>query len=441
MTASFIGPHPLTPATLLQAMRHGLSPPARAALLRALHGATSHQQLRRTAYHIPLLRADREAARTRLDPFALALWRVVAHSQPSPFFEAPTSGLEGLRPTHRQVVEAVGRAPLAFAQLVVEEARNAAVVERREEVRWTRRAVAMIGGSALHDLATPAQLGGLRLRARAYLADAFRMAGRHIEAEKVLQRVSDGLAKGTGDPELTATVHEIAADLLRVQGRPMAAVERLEAGLALLTRTADWPRRAELLIASGNALIEAGRPRRAATPLIEALSLLPDDAFPRLRLSTLHNLAAAAHWAGDPHTARAHLAAAAHLYGPWGDALIEAQRLRLLGSVFLDSGRLDRAERLLRAARSRFLALGHGTEAVRILLELGRLYIRQGRLRELARLEGLLQGLITRPEPRRLVLAELRALRQAAAENGIELHHLTSTIEALEERSTPPSVS
>ncbi len=96
-------------------------------------------------------------------------------------------------------------------------------------------------------------------RGHAYLGEAFRLTGNHIEAGLSFATAERHRRSGTGDRELEASVCELRAALARDQNDPGLAGRLLEKAGSLLTEEPELERRlAAVLIAEGNALSAQG---------------------------------------------------------------------------------------------------------------------------------------------------------------------------------------
>ncbi|MCP4654048.1 MAG: hypothetical protein GY856_01385, partial [bacterium] len=106
--------------------------------------------------------------------------------------------------------------------------------------------------------------------------------------------------------------------------------------MTLLLDSPDHERHlAEILIEKGNRLSEQFDSAGDRKDYFEAMRLLPGDRYPRLRLRVEHNLAVDELRNGELDAAYERFARAAPLYEQCGDALVKAQRNRVLASIHI----------------------------------------------------------------------------------------------------------
>jgi tetratricopeptide (TPR) repeat protein len=159
-------------------------------------------------------------------------------------------------------------------------------------------------------------------------------------------------------------------------------------------------------------LIRQGDGAGARKHHLEAMQLLPSEAYPRLRLSAEHNLACEQFRSGEYDAALERLAQAAPLYERYADALLRAHRLWLLGCIHLRRERWQEAEEALLPAVKCYLDLGEGHDVVRILFDLCTVYRCSNQHEMFQRFVILLNNLRQNPEVEALILDELRKVRQ-----------------------------
>ena len=277
-------------------------------------------------------------------------------------------------------------------------------------------------------------------RAHAYLAEAFRLTGNHIEAGRSFATAERHRRSGTGDRELEASVCELRAALARDQNDPGLAGRLLEKARSLLLDEPELERRlAAVLIAEGNALSAQGDRAGARKRYREAMQLLPPEAYPRLRLRAEHYLAFEKYRNGEHTAAVERLAQAAPLYERYADAPLRAERRWILGSIHLHQQRWQEAEEALLPALHAYLDLGYGHDAVRILLDLGTVYLSSNQPGKAHRFVGLLNALRQTPEVEALILERLRKIHHVIV--GSEAAPaLSKVIDAIAVRvETPPN--
>jgi len=368
------------------------------------------------------------------DPVVLAVerWIELARTTGGDLRGPPTSAaLDRLRPAHRAALLKARDERLGFCRLVIEESRELVSRNPSRATGAAREVLALVSSPELAGL-DERVYRHLRALAQAHLADAYQMAEDHLAAEQAFREARSELALGSGGAEIEATVDELEADLAMAQGRYRDALELLAEAERLLRRSRPGERVAEVLLRRGFALMRLGEVESAREAFHGAFSLLEGDKNSRLRLSVLHNLATAEVRAGDFAAARRIMQEAEPLYATSGYELIRVQRQWLLGIIAMHTERGDDAEALLHQALRGFLDLGYGFDAVRVLVDLGRLCILAEREWELAELEELFRDLLRGSEFRAFMASELRKLQELAREKGRSPPHLAETIARLE---------
>ncbi|MCP4656119.1 MAG: hypothetical protein GY856_11960, partial [bacterium] len=188
-------------------------------------------------------------------------------------------------------------------------------------------------------------------RAHAYRGQVLVRRCQHIEAQQAFADAERHLRRGTGDRELEATLWELRAIMARDQLDTVRSGRLLEKAVALLRDSPGHQRHlAVVLIEKGDRLSEQGDCSGARKDYFEAMRLLPGDRYPRLRLRVEHNLAVDEFRNGELDAAYERFARAASLYEQCGDALVKAQRNRVLASIHIMNRNWNDAEKMLHAA-------------------------------------------------------------------------------------------
>ncbi len=344
-----------------------------------------------------------------------------------------SAALARLRPVHRTALSRARDERLGFCRLVIEESRELVAADPSRATQAAREVLALVSNPQLAGVDERAYRH-LRALAQAHLADAYQMAEDHLAAEQAFRDARTELALGSGEAEIEATVDELEADLAMAQGRYIDALGLLARAEERLSRSRPGERVAEVLVRRGFVLMRLAEVEGARAALHRAFSLLEGDKNPRLRLSVLHNLAAAEVRAGDFEAGRRIMREAEPLYAECGYPLIRVQRQWLLGVIAMHGDQPDDAEALLREALQGFLDLGCGFDAVRVLIDLGRLCVLAEREWELAELEELFRDLLRGSEFRAFMASELRKLQELARKKRRSLPRLAETIARLEAR-------
>ncbi|MCP4654951.1 MAG: tetratricopeptide repeat protein [bacterium] len=341
--------------------------------------------------------------------------------------------LDRLRPVHRSALLRARDERLGFCRLVIEESRELVATDPSRATQTAREVLALVSSPELAGL-DERVYRHLRALAQAHLADAYQTAEDHLAAEQAFRDARSELALGNGEAEIEATVDELEADLAVAQGRYVDALGFLARAEERLGGLRPGERLAEVLVRRGFVLMRLGEVESARDALHRAFSLLEGNKNPRLRLSVLHNLASAEVRAGDFEAARKIMREAEPLYAESGYELIRVQQQWLLGVIATHADEPDDAESLLRRALQGFLDLGYGFDAVRVLIDLGRLCVVAEREWELAELEELFRDLLRGSEFRAFMASELRKLQESAKKKRRSLPRLAETIARLEAR-------
>jgi len=353
--------------------------------------------------------------------------------------QGPDAELEDGFPWLWSAIRQASLVPRGLYRLIVEESRFQAWLRVDKAVELLEQAFAIV---KLPELS----IGGLKLhhdlftRTHAYLGEAFRMNGQHIESEQAFRDAERHLELGTGDREVEATVYELRAALAEDQNDLALAGGLLDKAKSLLCGSPELEiRLAVVMIARGNVLSRQGDRTGAREHFLEAMQQLPPVAYPRLRLSVEHSLAFEHFRSGEYDAALARLAQAAPMYERYADALLQVQRLWIVGSIHLRHERWQEAEEALRQAVKRYLDLGYGHEVVRILFDLCTVYRCSNQPEMFQRFVILLNKLRQKPEVEALILDELRKVHQviSGSESAQELSRVIDALAARVEK--PPN--
>lgn len=268
------------------------------------------------------------------------------------------------------------------------------LVEAAFKLRFTdaRRMVhAAHGACTAADLLRPEEVGRLsredyRAWTKGELANALRLKDDVVGAQRQIGEAREILSRGSGNPLFEARLGTIEANILYAQ-RQLDAASKLSRDtsqiyLALGERHAAG---ASFLVQS---MIRAyaGQTTQAQRLQAEALGLLDKKRDPALLVTVEFNLVSLL-----IQEKRFREAASAHLAGGFRDRLKEQPmslvKLRLLeGQLLSGLGKAKRAETAFLEAIERFSDAGKPFLVNFTKLELADLYLRQGRLNEVARL-------------------------------------------------------
>ncbi len=370
-----------------------------------------------------------EGSRVRaFDPLLAALRRLVLA------YLIPTT-VDRLRPVHGYWVLHSRFQKLGFLRLALEESR-----QHRFEYSATGLAVAR-GTLDLLERLPVEDLGvswiDLKARARAYLGDAHRAAGQRRLAVRQLATARQELSRGTGDPELGATWHELRARLALAGGQYTTALDLLDEAMELVRGVEVKGRDAETLVLLGLARLRGGDDHGAADAFRQALRAIPPGKNHRQRLRALQVLALVEVRSRNFVEAGEHLATARALEAEHSSPWLRGERLWIEGILHFEAGRHAEAEGPLRSSLERFQQLGRIRDAAQVLSNLARVYVAGGRVDELPALEREFWPLLQAPATRKWVLALRERIVRWAEKEGLTLPSTAETLAELDGNREP----
>ncbi|MCP4574156.1 MAG: hypothetical protein GY838_17480, partial [bacterium] len=134
---------------------------------------------------------------------------------------------------------------------------------------------------------------------------------------------------------------------------------------------------------------------------------------------------------GELDAAYERFARAAPLYEQCGDALVKAQRNRVLASIHIMNRNWNDAEKMLHAALGGYFDFGYGYDVVRILLDLGSVYLAQKRPPEFNRALRRLHAFTRGREGHEFLLEQLLRFQHVVGDStAAELSKIIADLEA-----------
>ncbi|HYG64719.1 MAG TPA: hypothetical protein VEL74_19215 [Thermoanaerobaculia bacterium] len=277
----------------------------------------------------------------------------------------------------------------------------------------TRLETGHYGCSVVHDL---------QARAWAYLGNACRIRGDFAEAERALARAEALAEAGSADPLEEARILDLRASLLADQGWLEEASDLLDVVIDICDEIRDLHRKGRALLSKGILQGDAGEPERAVELITAGLSLIRWEEEPRLVLVARHNLIAALVACGRCEQARLQLE---HLRLSVRDASsswMEPHLLWIEGRLAARQDRLDEAEALLLEVQRLLLEQGRDYDATLVILDLAKVYLRQGKHLDIRRLADHMLPLLLNHDGCHQAITALVTFQQAAEMDRLTPH-------------------
>lgn len=276
---------------------------------------------------------------------------------------------------------------LALVNAILQASRETVTKDARQSREWAELAL------ELTDLLDPERYGArmvedARARSWAAVANARRIAGDFLGAERAFRAAEAHLRQGTRDPLERAQVLAYKASLRRAQGRYGEAVSLLRRSLSIWLCAGEAQRAAESVLVWGLLCNESGDLDQAIRLLREADPLIRLRVDPRLALTLRHNLILFLLDADHVREARALLDLSHDLYQEAGNPGIELRRKWLEAQITSRMGEPAEAARLLAQVREEFAELRNHYEMALCSLDLALVYIQLGRREEARRVTG-----------------------------------------------------
>ncbi|MFW6012306.1 MAG: tetratricopeptide repeat protein [Gemmatimonadota bacterium] len=369
--------------------------------------ATAEEEIPETAYAEPVAHAldvEEELARFERDSeTAPELLRI----------------LQGLSPQQRllRIRNAPERfANLALGEFLLDEARACLPDDPHGSLAWARVAQAV---ADIYSIPHPPH----QVLAVAYQGNAYRATGDFDRAQRFLYLARDlSVQTMTSDIDVGAQLHSFLGSLFSDLSRFDEAEEQLRSAAGLYELLADDLGRARVLIKLGAVLALRGDLPAALQADNTAVALLSphDDEQRECYLGARLNYAIHALDAGDPVKARDLIDLELFEFeqcGPYLRVRFDGLQARIAAAF----GNLEEAEAGYRAVLKELDRQQKGFLAAHYCLELGALYLEQGRYHDLQTIAARAVQLFQAHETHREALAALVLFRKAA-----EARHLTA---------------
>jgi tetratricopeptide (TPR) repeat protein len=282
------------------------------------------------------------------------------------------------------------------------------------------------------------RVNDLLARAWAVLGNAERVRTDFQAAGRCFEQAHRRLRAGTGDPLEKARVLLLEASLRGRQRRMPEAFRLLDRAATIGRRLGDPVLRGKARIVQGILAGTESEWERAIGLLREGISLLGPDAAaePRLWVSAHHNLALVLTESGRHQEGMEILERTRPLYLQLGDRMSLIRLTWLEGHVQMALGDLARAEDLFLHVREELIRHGLGHDVGLLLLDLARVYTRQGKAVHLRRIAGEMLAIFRSRRVPDEVLSALILFRRAAEMEGITLGLIQELSDALRDGRT-----
>ena len=274
--------------------------------------------------------------------------------------------------------------------------------------------------------------------ALAYQGNAHRAAGEFDRARRDLVRARE-LANRTACAELdvAAELDSFFGSLHSDLSRFPEAAEELQNAAELFGLLGEDERRARVLMKLGvlHALMD-DLPAALATDRA-AVALLPPDESPSLYLAARLNFAVHLADAGEPRAARKVLEYEMEQYLQ-ADAHLRVRFDSLQARLAVDLDHPEKAESLYRNVLEEFARQRQGFDAAHVCLELGALYLEQGRYDDLEEIAAQAVALFEAHETHREALAALALLHEATLARRVTTDTLQRIVRLLDSAQKEP---
>lgn len=283
------------------------------------------------------------------------------------------------------------------------------------------------------------RVADLRCRARVELSNAYRVADRLDDAERVLGEAVGAFQMGTLDDLLQARLSDVHASLLADRRCFEAAGEALDTVYGIYQRRGDRHLAGRALISKGIYVGYGGEPEEAIRLLREGLSLIQADLDPALVYAAVHNQAHFLLTCGRLREARSLLWKVPSSSEAVGGRVNMLKIRWLAAQIDAELGDLARAEQTLLEVKRGFEDAGLYYKAALVSLEMVTVLIRQEQRLERARdLVVEVLGIFKVLRISREALGSLLLLDQAFEEQAVTGAVVEGVLEMLKRAENEP---
>jgi tetratricopeptide (TPR) repeat protein len=426
--------HP-TPAEMEELMQGGLSAQrARAVILHLVRGCEACNL--EMARYLPPLLGPASSLETppshELDVYDAALDRAFAgvsvqvHFQRSDTERRQPEGLEALQDTPSDLQG------LPLYEALLERSWALRHDDPDQMVRLARSAALLADGLNESEIG-PREAADLRCRAWAELANAYRVADELDWSQDALNRATSHLVLGTRNEILSARFLDVVASYFAARRSFDLASTTLDIVATIYRRHGDPHLAGRALIMKGIFIGYSGEAERAIHSIQQGLSTVDERRDAALVFSALQCQARLlvdcgrlreAHWALWSLRQR-------NLDG--GGRMNELKVRWLEGQISVGLEEFDHAEQALADVKQGFEEVGLGYKAALAGLELGAVWLRQGRFQDAEKIVLACADAFLSLQIRRELMAAILMLRQAAEARYLSLSALQRVISLLRE--------
>ena len=310
-------------------------------------------------------------------------------------------------------------------------------------VRLARGAALLADGLNESEIGTR-EAADLRCRAWAELANAYRVADELDWAQDALDRATSHLVLGTQNEFLVSRFLDVVASYFAARRHFGLAGSTLDIVAAVYQRLGDDHLAGRALIIKGIFIGYSGSAEEAVHGIQQGLSTVDARRDPGLVFSALQSQSRFLVDCGRFLEARQALSSLRQRRLDIGGRMNELKVRWLEGQISVGLEEFDHAEQALADVKQGFEEAGLGYKAALAGLELGAVWLRQGRFQDAERIVLTCADAFLSLQIRRELMAAILLLRQAAEARYLSLSALQRVISLLREEDrdskTPPLV-